>query len=120
MARRPRRLGRSASGCPPVDPYLAVRSGSSRCRTRSRQSRRDAARQPLRFLLADGADKPSCPISSSELIIRGPERFPSSPWQPGEQWQDELKEKYDLTFDIVSREQIRPRSPAIRSSSAAA
>ena len=23
-----------------------------------------------------------------------------------EQWQDELKEKFDLTFDIVSREQI--------------
>jgi superfamily II DNA or RNA helicase len=95
------------------DPYLAVHS-----------SRIDALphqitavygemlpRQPLRFLLADdpGAGKTiMAGLFIKELIIRGDlERcLIVAPGNLVEQWQDELKDKFDLTFDIVSREQI--------------
>src|SRR6266567_6342099 len=68
-------------------------------------------RQPLRFLLADdpGAGKTiMAGLLIKELIIRGDlERcLIVAPGNLVEQWQDELKEKFDLTFDIVSREQI--------------
>src|SRR5271163_3414960 len=68
-------------------------------------------RQPLRFLLADdpGAGKTiMAGLFIKELIIRGDlERcLIIAPGSLVEQWQDELKEKFDLTFDIVSREQI--------------
>jgi SNF2 family DNA or RNA helicase len=68
-------------------------------------------RQPLRFLLADdpGAGKTiMAGLFIKELIIRGDlERcLIVAPGSLVEQWQDELKEKFDLTFDIVSREQI--------------
>ena len=68
-------------------------------------------RQPLRFLLADdpGAGKTiMAGLFIKELIIRGDlERcLIIAPGRLVEQWQDELKEKFDLTFDIVSREQI--------------
>src|SRR5262245_28385624 len=95
------------------DPYIAVHS-----------SRIDALphqitavygelldRQPLRFLLADvpGAGKTiMAGLLIKELIIRGDlERcLIIAPGNLVEQWQDELKDKFDLTFDIVSREQI--------------
>src|SRR5579864_9212412 len=69
------------------------------------------SRQPLRFLLADdpGAGKTiMAGLFIKELIIRGDlERcLIIAPGSLVEQWQDELKEKFDLTFDIVSREQI--------------
>src|SRR3984893_18123941 len=68
-------------------------------------------RQPLRFLLADdpGAGKTiMAGLFIKELIIRGDlERcLIVAPGSLVEQWQDDLKEKFDLTFDIVSREQI--------------
>ncbi|MBV9287426.1 MAG: DEAD/DEAH box helicase, partial [Hyphomicrobiales bacterium] len=68
-------------------------------------------RQPLRFLLADdpGAGKTiMAGLFIKELIIRGDlERcLVVAPGSLVEQWQDELKEKFDLDFDIVSREQI--------------
>jgi superfamily II DNA or RNA helicase len=67
--------------------------------------------QPLRFLLADdpGAGKTiMAGLLIKELIIRGDlERcLVIAPGNLVEQWQDELKDKFDLTFDIVSREQI--------------
>jgi SNF2 family DNA or RNA helicase len=68
-------------------------------------------RQPLRFLLADdpGAGKTiMAGLFIKELIIRADlERcLIIAPGNLVEQWQDELKEKFDLTFDLVSREQI--------------
>ena len=82
-------------------------------------------RQPLRFLLADdpGAGKTiMAGLFIKELIIRGDlERcLIVAPGSLVEQWQDELKEKFDLTFDIVSREQIETSVPATRSSNAIA
>ncbi len=68
-------------------------------------------RQPLRFLLADdpGAGKTiMAGLFIKELIVRGDlERCLIVP--PGnlvEQWQDELAEKFDLHFDILTRDQI--------------
>src|SRR5258707_12723355 len=68
-------------------------------------------RQPLRFLLADdpGAGKTiMAGLLIKELLIRGDldRCLIGAPGSLAEQWQDELKEKFDLTFDIVSREQI--------------
>ena len=67
-------------------------------------------RQPLRFLLADdpGAGKTvMAGLLIKELLIRGSlERcLIVAPGSLVEQWQDELKDKFDLTFDIMSREQ---------------
>ena len=95
------------------DPYLAVES-----------SRIDALphqitavygemlpRQPLRFLLADdpGAGKTiMAGLLIKELLIRGDlERcLIIAPGSLVEQWQDELTEKFDLKFEILTREQI--------------
>ena len=68
-------------------------------------------RQPLRFLLADdpGAGKTvMAGLLIKELLIRGSlERcLIVAPGSLVEQWQDELNDKFDLAFDIVSREQI--------------
>ena len=68
-------------------------------------------RQPLRFLLADdpGAGKTiMAGLLIKELLIRGSlERcLIIAPGSLVEQWQDELSDKFDLGFDIVSREQI--------------
>ena len=67
-------------------------------------------RQPLRFLLADdpGAGKTvMAGLLIKELLIRGSlERcLIIAPGSLVEQWQDELMDKFDLAFDIVSREQ---------------
>lgn len=95
------------------DPYLAVHS--SRIEPLPHQITavygEMLPRQPLRFLLADdpGAGKTiMAGLLIKELIIRGDlERcLIIAPGSLVEQWQDELKEKFDLTFDIVSREQI--------------
>ncbi len=68
-------------------------------------------RQPLRFLLADdpGAGKTvMAGLLIKELLIRGSlERcLIIAPGSLVEQWQDELNDKFDLAFDIVSREQV--------------
>ncbi|MDE0333388.1 MAG: helicase-related protein [Defluviicoccus sp.] len=68
-------------------------------------------RQPLRFLLADdpGAGKTvMAGLLIKELLIRGSlERcLIVAPGSLVEQWQDELQDKFDLAFDIVSREQV--------------
>ena len=67
-------------------------------------------RQPLRFLLADdpGAGKTvMAGLLIKELLIRGSlERcLIIAPGSLVEQWQDELQDKFDLGFDIMSREQ---------------
>lgn len=95
------------------DPYLAVHS--SRITPLPHQITavygEMLPRQPLRFLLADdpGAGKTiMAGLLIKELIIRGDlERcLIIAPGSLVEQWQDELKEKFDLNFDLVSREQI--------------
>ena len=67
-------------------------------------------RQPLRFLLADdpGAGKTVMGgLLIKELLIRGTlERCRIiAPGSLVEQWQDELSDKFNLDFDILSREQ---------------
>ena len=77
------------------------------------------SRQPLRFLLADdpGAGKTiMAGLLMKELIARGDlERcLVVAPGNLVEQWQDELSEKFNLKFDILSRETIatqRSRNP---------
>jgi SNF2 family DNA or RNA helicase len=66
-------------------------------------------RQPLRFLLADdpGAGKTiMAGLLIKELLIRGDlERcLIVAPGGLVEQWQEELAEKFDLGFDILSRD----------------
>ena len=68
-------------------------------------------RQPLRFLLADdpGAGKTiMAGLLIKELLIRGDlERcLIVAPGSLVEQWQDELAEKFDLEFEILTRDQI--------------
>ena len=68
-------------------------------------------RQPLRFLLADdpGAGKTvMAGLLIKELLIRGSlERcLIIAPGNLVEQWQDELHDKFDLAFDIMSRAQM--------------
>ena len=67
--------------------------------------------QPLRFLLADdpGAGKTiMAGLLIKELMVRGDvERcLIVAPGGIVEQWQDELSEKFDLGFDILTRDQI--------------
>lgn len=68
-------------------------------------------RQPLRFLLADdpGAGKTiMAGLLIKELMIRGDlERcLIVAPGSLVEQWQEELAEKFDLQFDLLTRDQI--------------
>ena len=68
-------------------------------------------RQPLRFLLADdpGAGKTiMAGLFIKELILRGDLKrcLIVAPGSLVEQWQDELQEKFDLRFDVVSRQMI--------------
>src|ERR1700730_8510712 len=82
-------------------------------------------RQPLRFLLADdpGAGKTiMAGLLVKELLIRGDlERcLIVAPGGLVEQWQDELKEKFDLRFDTVTASRSRRQSPATLSSNATA
>jgi SNF2 family DNA or RNA helicase len=68
-------------------------------------------RQPLRFLLADdpGAGKTiMAGLLIKELLIRGDlERcLIVAPGGLVEQWQEEMADKFSLSFDILSRDQI--------------
>jgi superfamily II DNA or RNA helicase len=68
-------------------------------------------RQPMRFLLADdpGAGKTiMAGLLIKELLIRGElERcLIVAPGSLTEQWQDELKEKFELNFELLTRELI--------------
>jgi len=68
-------------------------------------------RQPLRFLLADdpGAGKTiMAGLLIKELIVRGDlaRCLVVAPGSLVEQWQDELAQKLDLEFDIVTRDAI--------------
>jgi len=68
-------------------------------------------RQPLRVLLADdpGAGKTiMAGLLIKELLIRGDlERcLVVAPGSLVEQWQDEMSEKFGLSFDILTRDQI--------------
>lgn len=68
-------------------------------------------RQPLRFLLADdpGAGKTiMAGLLIKELLARGDLHrcLICAPGSLVEQWQDELKEKFHLSFNIISRETI--------------
>src|SRR5690349_14701731 len=95
------------------DPYLAV--NASRIEALPHQITavygEMLPRQPLRFLLADdpGAGKTvMAGLLIKELIIRGDlERcLIVAPGSLVEQWQEELKDKFGLHFDILSRDQI--------------
>ncbi len=68
-------------------------------------------RQPMRFLLADdpGAGKTiMAGLLIKELIIRGDLQrcLIISPGSLTEQWQDELHEKFDLDFELLTRDMI--------------
>ena len=95
------------------DPYLAVNASQIEPLPHQLTAVYGAMldRHPLRFLLADdpGAGKTvMAGLLIKELLIRGSlERcLIVAPGSLVEQWQDELKDKFDLAFDIVSREQI--------------
>ncbi|RMG72198.1 MAG: DUF3883 domain-containing protein [Chloroflexi bacterium] len=68
-------------------------------------------RQPLRFLLADdpGAGKTiMAGLLIRELVVRGDVQrcLVCAPGNLVEQWQDELWEKFQLEFDILTREMV--------------
>jgi len=95
------------------DPYLAVHT--SRIEPLPHQITavygEMLPRQPLRFLLADdpGAGKTiMAGLLIKELIIRGDldRCLIVAPGSLVEQWQDELGEKFSLSFDILTRDQI--------------
>ena len=95
------------------DPYLAIHA--SRIEALPHQITAVygdmLARQPLRFLLADdpGAGKTiMAGLLIKELVLRGDlERcLIVAPGSLVEQWQDELSEKFELEFDILSRDQV--------------
>ena len=72
-------------------------------------------RQPLRFLLADdpGAGKTiMAGLYMKELILRGDARrcLVVAPGSLVSQWQQELKEKFALGFDLLTRDLMRPVS----------
>lgn len=95
------------------DPYLAIRSSQIEALPHQLTAVYEEMlhRQPLRFLLADdpGAGKTiMAGLLIKELLIRGDlERcLIVAPGALVEQWQDELSEKFGLSFDILTREQI--------------
>lgn len=95
------------------DPYLAVNASQIEALPHQLTAvyGEMLPRQPLRFLLADdpGAGKTvMAGLLIKELLIRGDlERcLIVAPGSLVEQWQDELSEKFGLTFDILSRDQI--------------
>jgi SNF2 family DNA or RNA helicase len=68
-------------------------------------------RQPLRFLLADdpGAGKTiMAGLFIRELMLRGDVKrcLVIAPGSLVEQWQDELEQKFDLHFDILTRDMV--------------
>ena len=100
------------------DPYLAVHA--SRIEPLPHQITavygEMLPRQPLRFLLADdpGAGKTiMAGLLIKELVIRGDlERcLVVAPGSLVEQWQDELASKFDLPFDLLTRDRIETARP---------
>ena len=76
-------------------------------------------RQPLRYLLADdpGAGKTiMAGLLIRELIVRGDVRrcLICAPGSLTEQWQDELWEKFQLDFTIMTREMVETSRGGIR------
>ena len=95
------------------DPYVAVNASQIEPLPHQLTAVYEAMldRQPLRFLLADdpGAGKTiMAGLLIKELLIRGTlERcLIIAPGSLVEQWQDELMDKFDLAFQIMTREQI--------------
>src|SRR6266446_5904584 len=95
------------------DPFLAVRASQIEALPHQLTAVYGdmLPRQPLRFLLADdpGAGKTiMAGLLIKELLIRGDlERcLIVAPGGLVEQWQDELLEKFDLHFDILTRDQM--------------
>ena len=95
------------------DPYLAVTTSSIEPLPHQITAvyAEMLRRQPLRFLLADdpGAGKTiMAGLLIKELIVRGDLRrcLIVAPGSLVEQWQDELREKFGLDFDILSRDRI--------------
>ena len=92
------------------DPYLALTSSSIEALPHQITAVYGdmLPRQPLRFLLADdpGAGKTiMAGLFIKELMLRGDLKrcLIVAPGSLVEQWQDELQEKFDLRFDVVSR-----------------
>ena len=107
------------------DPYLAITTGTVRPLPHQITAVYESMlpRQPLRFLLADdpGAGKTILAgLLIKELMLRGDLKrcLIVCPGILVEQGQDELHEKFELDFDILSRESSRPRSAAIHSQTA--
>ncbi len=95
------------------DPYLAI--SSSQIEALPHQITavygEMLPRQPLRFLLADdpGAGKTvMAGLLIKELLIRGDldRCLIVAPGSLVEQWQEELAEKFGLSFDLLTRDQI--------------
>ena len=96
------------------DPYLAVQSSGIEAFPHQLTAvyEKMLQQQPLRFLLADdpGAGKTiMAGLLIKELIIRGDvERcLIVAPGGLVEQWQDELSDKFDLEFGILSRDWLK-------------
>ncbi len=92
------------------DPYLALTSSSIEALPHQITAvyGEMLPRQPLRFLLADdpGAGKTvMAGLFIKELILRGDLKrcLIVAPGSLVDQWQDELREKFDLRFDILDR-----------------
>lgn len=95
------------------DPYLALTSSSIEALPHQITAVYGdmLPRQPLRLLLADdpGAGKTiMAGLFIKELMLRGDLKrcLIVAPGSLVEQWQDELHEKFDLRFDVVSRQMI--------------
>jgi superfamily II DNA or RNA helicase len=95
------------------DPYLAVATADIRVLPHQITAVYDEMlpRQPLRFLLADdpGAGKTIMTgLLIRELMVRGVLKrcLVVSPGSLVEQWQSELSEKFDLHFDLLTRDRI--------------
>ncbi|WP_417729057.1 helicase-related protein [Roseovarius sp.] len=95
------------------DPFLAVRSSQIDALPHQLTAvyGEMLPRQPLRYLLADdpGAGKTiMAGLLIKELLIRGDlERcLIVAPGSLVEQWQDELRDKFEMNFDILTRDQI--------------
>ena len=95
------------------DPYLALTSSTVEPLPHQIEAvyKEMIPRQPLRFLLADdpGAGKTiMAGLYIKELIIRGDvERcLIVAPGSLVSQWQDEMKEKFNLTFELITKDML--------------
>lgn len=95
------------------DPYLAISTSSVEPLPHQISAVYESmlTRQPLRFLLADdpGAGKTiMAGLFIKELIVRGDLQrcLIVAPGSLTEQWQDELHEKFELDFELLTRDMI--------------